>query len=78
MSYSFAVTPDNLFVSSLRHSEGKAVEDVALQLPKALSDRIKGSRLAMMIDVSKIDNKTISDILKPVMGNADKILYIKE
>lgn len=78
MSYSFAVTPDNLFVSSLRHSEGKAVEDVALQLPKALSDRIKGSRLAMMIDVSKIDNKTISDILKPVMGNTDKILYIKE
>ena len=78
MSYSFAVTSDNLFVSSLRHGGDKAYIDAALQLPKDLSERIKGTRLAMIIDVSKIDNKIISDILKPVMGNADKIIYIKE
>lgn len=78
MSYSFAVTSDNLFVSSLRHGEGKPVADAALRLPKELTERIKGSRLVMLIDVSKIDNKTISDILKPIMGGADKILYIKE
>lgn len=78
MSYSFAVTSDNLFVSSLRHGEEKPVADAALRLPKELTERIKGSRLAMLIDVSKIDNKTISDILKPIMGGADKILYIKE
>lgn len=78
MSYSFAVTSDNLFVSSLRHGEEKPVADAALRLPKELTERIKGSRLVMLIDVSKIDNKTISDILKPIMGGADKILYIKE
>lgn len=78
MSYSFAVTSDNLYVSSLRHGESKSLVEPALQLPKELSDKIKGTRLAMIIDVSKIDNKMISDILKPVMGDADKIIYIKE
>jgi hypothetical protein len=78
MRYSFGVTADNLFFSSLRHGEVKAEVDAALKLPDDVASRIKGSRLAMLVDIDKIDNKTVAEIIKPLLGGTNKILYIKE
>ena len=78
MRYSFGVTADNLFFSSLRHGEVKAEVDAALNLPDDVASRIKGSRLAMLVDIDKIDNKTVAEIIKPLLGGTNKILYIKE
>lgn len=78
LRYSFAVTSDNLFHSSLYHGEAQDVEDVALKLPDDILSKIKGSRLSMLIDIDKIDNNIVSDIIKPILGGSNKILYIKE
>jgi len=78
MRCSFGVTADNLFFSSLRHGEVKAEVDAALNLPNDIASRIKGSRLAMLVDIDKIDNKTVAEIIKPLLGGTNKILYIKE
>ena len=77
-SYSFAVTSDNLFISSLRHDEAKDVEDVALNMPDEISSKIKGSRLAMLMDLGKTGNQTVTSIVKPILGGTDKVLYIME
>ena len=78
MRFSFAVTPDNLFVSSLRHGEVQAEVDTALKLTDGVLSKVKGSRLTMLVDLNKIDNKAVAEIIKPILGGKNKILYIKE
>jgi hypothetical protein len=78
MRFSFAVTPDNLFVSSLRHGEVQAEVDTALKLTDGVLSKVKGSRLTMLVDLDKIDNKAVAEIIKPILGGKNKILYIKE
>ena len=78
MRFSFAVTSDNLFVSSLRHGEVQAEVDTALKLTDDVLSKVKGSRLTMLVDLDKIDNKAVAEIIKPILGGKNKILYIKE
>jgi hypothetical protein len=78
MRFSFAVTSDNLFVSSLRHGEVQTEVDSALKLTDGVLSKVKGSRLTMLVDLDKIDNKAVAEIIKPILGGMNKILYIKE
>ena len=70
--------PETIPQAFTPYKEVLDVYDKGLKLPDDVASRIKGSRLAMLVDFDKIDNKTVAEIIKPLLGGTNKILYIKE
>ncbi|MBO1362429.1 DUF4836 family protein [Prevotella sp. A2931] len=79
ISYYFGVSPSNLFYSgSSAILAQSTLNRATLPLPSAVAERVKGKKIAMVINLNAIDNDKaglIRDFLKPVFGDLSTIVY---
>lgn len=81
MTYYFGVTADNQYYSGGTAEQAKqSISTAPKPLPQSVSNAIVGKRLCMVINIAALlgsngDTKALLPLLKPLLGDANTVIY---
>jgi len=76
-SYYFGVTPDWQYMSGANEQAAlQSVKTSATPIPQKVQEKLKGQKMAMVVNLSGFDDKTgVTSFLKPLFGNVNTLVY---